>query len=261
MFAFIYSKKDVASFTLYEAFKEIGESFNNLDIYFYEYPSEVVYADRVDQYLPRDIETIIFLSRHSATSNVPTMSVHTPGNFGENRLGGRPDELAIANPCLIGYILREYQKNIVNYNLNYTATLEVTHHGPTDLRVPALFVELGPLESNWGDKVAARFIALSVFNALSKYIRNKDCIKTLGIGGPHYSPNFTRYLLRNENVGIGHIVSKYIFKDFSEEIVEKAINFNGSIDLVLIDWKGLKGSVRRALIEYLSKKNLRFLKI
>jgi len=261
MFSLIYSKKDVASLTLYEAFKEVERSFNNLDIYFYEYPLEVVYADRVDQYLPRDVETIIFLSRHSAKSNVPTISVHTPGNFGENRLGGRPYELAIANPCLIGYILREYQKNIVNYNLNYTPTLEVTHHGPTDLRVPALFVELGPQESNWRDKVAAECIALSVFNALSKYIYNRNCIKALGIGGPHYSPNFTKYILKNDNVGIGHIISKYVFNDFSEKIVEKAISFNGGIDLVLIDWKGLKGFVRQRLLEYLNKRNINFVKL
>lgn len=261
MFAFVYSKKDIASYTLYHAFKEVSRDFPHLNIYFHEYPQEVVYADGVDKELPRDVETIIFLSRHSSSSDISTLSVHTPGNFRDNPLGGRPGELANANPCLVGYILREFNRNIVGFGINYVATLEVTHHGPTHLSIPALFVEIGPSESNWRDGVAAKCMALSVFNALDKFVTKKNCVRCVGFGGPHYGPNFTRYLLKKEDVGIGHIVSKYILQEFSEEIVEKAIRHNGGVDLVLISWKGLKGPVRRRLVEYLEDKGYKYLKL
>ncbi len=261
MFAFVYSKKDIASYTLYQAFKEVSKDYPNLNIYFHEYPVEVVYADGVDRALPREVETIIFLSRHSASSDISTLSVHTPGNFGDNPLGGRPGELAPANPCLVGDILREYNKNIEGLGIDYMATLEVTHHGPTNLSKPALFVEIGPSEYNWRDKVGARCIAISVFNALARYAAKRNCIKCVGFGGPHYGPNFTRYLLKTGDVGIGHIVSKYVLQEFSEEVVEKAIRYNSGVDQVLISWKGLKGPVRRRLVEYLMDKGYKYLKL
>lgn len=261
MIAFVYSRKDIASYTLYKAFEEVSRDFPNLDIYFHEYPEEVVYADEVDKELPEDVETIIFLSRHSAASDIPTLSVHTPGNFMDNPLGGRPGELAIANPCLVGYILREYKRSIESFGIDYIATLEVTHHGPTHLSIPSLFVEIGPSESNWKDKVAAKCSAISVFKAIEKYVSGGNCVKCVGFGGPHYGPNFTRYLLKTEDVGIGHIVSKYVFTEFSEEVVEKAIRNNGGVDMALISWKGLKGPVRRELAEYLQKRGIEFLRL
>ncbi len=252
MFAVVYSKEDIASYTLYNAFKKVVETREIDYIIFHEYPEHVVYADKVDEELPDNIDTIIFLSRHSAESDIPTISVHTPGNFGENRLGGNPNQLAIANPCLIGEILRCYKSYTERFSLGYNVTLEVTHHGPTDNSIPSVFVEIGPKEVNWIDKRGASLIAYSVVEAIEKYMNNRNCVRCLGIGGPHYAPNFTRYLLKNGDVGIGHIISKYVLTSFNKNFIDLALSSNNGVDKVLISWKGLKGGVRKEVLNYLS---------
>ena len=39
---------------------------------------------------------IVFISRHSSQSGKPTLSVHTPGNFGNAELGGLPQTLSVS---------------------------------------------------------------------------------------------------------------------------------------------------------------------
>src|SRR5450756_1526960 len=55
------------------------------------------------QNLPDNFPTanlIVFISRHSSQSGRPTLSVHTPGNFGNAELGGLPKTVSVS-PCLL----------------------------------------------------------------------------------------------------------------------------------------------------------------
>ena len=43
-----------------------------------------------------DLSLIVFISRHSSASGTPTLSVHTPGNFGAAELGGLPRTVSVS---------------------------------------------------------------------------------------------------------------------------------------------------------------------
>jgi len=66
----------------------------------------------------------------------------------------------------------------------------------------------------------------------------------LGLGGPHYAPNITKYALSN-HVAVGHIVQGSILEEEDvEKVVKIALEGNGPTDFALLDWKGVKGGTR-----------------
>ncbi len=97
------------------------------------------------QYLPKDFpnaKLIVFISRHSSQSGKPTLSVHTPGNFGDAELGGLPKTLSVSPAQAMQIALKALMHYKETLNLNYEVSFECTHHGPS-LNVPTMFVELG----------------------------------------------------------------------------------------------------------------------
>jgi D-aminoacyl-tRNA deacylase len=96
-----------------------------------------------DAVFPSDLkpEVCLVASRHRSESGQPTLTAHVTGNFGSAELGGRERELAFA-PALY---LREAVLRLMEYGAGsgYSVSLEVTHHGPTSLPFPVLFVEVG----------------------------------------------------------------------------------------------------------------------
>ena len=53
-------------------------------------------------------------------------------------------------------ILMEMKRLAEQKGLKYDVTLEVTHHGPTELSVPSLYAEIGSTEIQWKDPEADR---------------------------------------------------------------------------------------------------------
>ena len=85
----------------------------------------------------------VFLSRHVAESGIPSLTAHFTGNFGAAAFGGNPGEIARYSPRMLkNYLieLNSLRNEIPDY---YNVTLEATHHGPTSLQSPIMFVELG----------------------------------------------------------------------------------------------------------------------
>ena len=82
---------------------------------------------------------IIFASKHRGKEEVNSLTVHCTGNPSEEaRLGGRPKELAVSSPPAMKSILTEMKSAWrKEKGLKYDVTLEVTHHGPTELSVPS----------------------------------------------------------------------------------------------------------------------------
>ncbi len=259
MIGIVYSSADPASKNIYRQLSKLLDNTLRDNIFFYEFPEEVIFADKVDRELPKDVKYIVMLSKHSATSNMPTISVHSPGNFTDTAsMGGRPKEVPLANPCLIGRFLKNLSQLIGETNYNYIPTLEVTHHGPTDIRLPITFIEIGPNEQIWNDKLAGYLAAKALLSSL--FMENDKCIKVVGFGGPHYAPIFTNLILKGD-YGIGHIVSKYVLTSCDKDIIDMAVEKNGGVDIAVINWKGLKGGVRQCVYSYLIGKNLNVEKI
>jgi D-aminoacyl-tRNA deacylase len=196
-----------------------------------------IYADYLDAEI--DSELYIFASRHSSESEKPCLSVHSPGNFSDNLYGGNKKELAIAPSTVISGILRELERNRID---GFDVCLEVTHHGPTVLKKPVVFVEVGSTESQWKNLDACRAAVRAI---MTHKVNGKSAI---GFGGPHYAPKFTKLAL--EGWAIGHIYPKYHLKsldmDLFRQMVEKTVP---KPKVALVDKKGTKAWLKNTVKE------------
>ena len=192
--------------------------------------------------------TGIYLSRHSAQSLRPSLTVHPIGNFGLAEFGGRDDTLVDCHSFLIKRLLLNIKElmNSGEYDLlfDYEISLEVTHHGPY-AESPIVFIEVGSSEPQWNDREACRLIADVVnttqFDNLSQ---SSDWISVIGFGGNHYATKFTRSMLETE-YAFGHICAKYAIPhlkiDSIRQMIEKTFP---TPELVLFDKKGMKQKQR-----------------
>jgi D-aminoacyl-tRNA deacylase len=213
---------------------------------------ELVDSDHVERNLKTDM--LIFASRHRSTAGKPALLVHCTGNWtGEAELGGRPYELAVAPASAMSEALLELAIQKTRANLKeYEVTLECTHHGPTSMSTPLMFVELGSDEACWRNEVAGEAVADAIFRVAKGVGRRRTA---LGIGGPHYAPNFTRAINSSPEIAIGHIIPNYVLKDLRNDMIHKAIQRTlEKVELIILDWKGLRSEEReliRPLIEEL----------
>jgi D-aminoacyl-tRNA deacylase len=109
----------------------------------------VLFMDDLDELFPL-AEAFLFLSKHKSDSAIPTLTCHSVGNFSDNPYGGKPRELGIAFPSM----QKKYMQTIFNGRSKvpgYDIVIEATHHGPTSLKKPAIFIELGSSEPQWVD--------------------------------------------------------------------------------------------------------------
>jgi len=192
--------------------------------------------DMVQRETGKDIESVIFLSRHRAVSGQHSLTVHPIGNFGRAEFGGRENALVPSAPHLMTSLLRRLKKEAGS--LAFEVAFEVTHHGPY-LETPTLFIEIGSSEETWGSREAAKAIATSILEA--EVTRAPVCI---GIGGGHYAPRFTEVALSKE-VSFGHMIANYAL-DLSdipnnEARIRQALEASGS-QKVYIHKKSMKRS-------------------
>ena len=97
-----------------------------------------------------DYDGYIFLSKHAAESRVLALTCHNTGNFGEAKFGGYERQVSIPHP----YIQKSYIQNLWKTRTKFSQfqiTIEATHHGPTALTKPSLFIEIGTTEKEWND--------------------------------------------------------------------------------------------------------------
>jgi len=233
----VVSRKDTASLNIFlklldYGYKEISESYYRKDdAIIYVIEEDSIYADYVEKKAERDLDlefdSIIFASRHSSEKKIPTLTAHTPGNFGKAEYGGRDGELCFSIP--------EANKKAIQIMSelapeNYAVSMEATHHGPIT-SLPSVFVEIGSCEENWRDDKAGEIVAKAIQSILDLKPRKK----AVGVGGGHYCPKFTEIALKTD-MAIGHVLPKYA--EISEENIKKAIERNSGTDLVIMDWKG-----------------------
>jgi D-aminoacyl-tRNA deacylase len=197
--------------------------------------SEPINPPDLDAYF--NPQAYVFLSRHWAESGIPSLTVHTTGNFTASPvLGGGPLEVGIVNPDLQkNYIiaLSKRKDEIRDYEL----TIEATHHGPTSLKKPVLFVELGSSEENWGDADAGRVVGDALMESLTQG-RSWEKV-ALAFGGTHYPEKFNNLLVESD-IALSSIVPKRsldgVDSKMFAQIIQKTTRFPR---FVAVDWKGL----------------------
>ena len=201
---------------------------------------------------------LIFASRHTSKAARPAFLTHVTGNWsGEAEFGGEPNELCIASALLLkaGYItlLKNSKKQSL---LDFSIDMEVTHHGPTNLNKPLIFMELGSTKKEWSIKEAGKFVANSIINTIKTYLdlkKESNQIIGLGFGGTHYAPNFQR-LIKENNIALSFICPKYYIQDLNKEMISKMINNTmEKINFFIIDWKSVNAEDKQHLIPILEE--------
>ena len=204
---------------------------------------DIVHPPPLDEYF--NPQAYIFLSKHSAESGIPALTAHTTGNFSEeSKHGGNGRELSRVNPALLkNYIMAmaEREKRVPRYQV----TIEATHHGPTSLAKPVLFVEIGATEKDWKDKEAASVVAEALVESLEKpRVWEKTA---MGFGGTHYPAKFNQFL-RESDTALSFIVPKYSLEHLDETMMGQMIQKTAApVRYAAIDWKGMGPQKERVL--------------
>ncbi|XP_057848779.2 D-aminoacyl-tRNA deacylase isoform X5 [Cryptomeria japonica] len=176
-------------------------SFINGRVRLLKHDQSIVKEDDLDmrweEFTGETVDEIIFLSKHTAVSNRPALTVHPIGvphlqSYEECVAGGKPGWAGL--PCpRIGAWYRLLQAVAEKQALTpeFEITLEATHHGPV-VSKPTMFVEIGSTEEYWKRQDAAHTVALVVWQGL-------------GLDGGSGVGNWTE----KEDVWVGHLLSGY----------------------------------------------------
>ena len=154
-------------------------------------------------------DLVAFASRHSGETG-PLLTAHFTGNFGPAEYGGDPNAVAAAAPGAQAALVESFEAYAPD---GYEVGMECTHHGPTDVGCPSLFVELGSGESQWRDPEGARAVARAILDlaALVDSGSERSVLgerTVVGFGGGHYVPRFER-VVRETAWTVGHVAADW----------------------------------------------------
>lgn len=216
-----------------------------------------VFQDGLDKklenlHLPASL--IIFASKHRSKEEISSLTVHCTGNpSDEARLGGCPKSLAVSSPAAMKSILMEIKRLVEQKGLKYDVTLEVTHHGPTELSVPSLYAEIGSTEAQWIDPDAGEIVAKAILAVSLEKVP-----VALGFGGGHYAMRQTGLLLETE-ISFGHNFPKYQLEFVDEALIRQAVE-KSKADFAYFDRKSMRSKEKNQISKTLEKLGLKVLK-
>ena len=153
---------------------------------------------------------LVFASRHAGETG-PLLTAHHTGNFGPADHGGEPNDLARACPNAHARVLEALTEHAPE---GYDVGLECTHHGPSTVGTPSMFVEVGSTEREWEDPAAARAVARAILDLRGvvpdRQPENGERSRRhlVGFGGGHYAPRFER-VIRETDWTVGHIAADW----------------------------------------------------
>jgi len=217
-----------------------GESYvsaRHRNIQLYVFYGNLLTFENISRIIPQ-ADVFIFLSKHKSDSTIPTLTCHFTGNFSaDNSHGGYPRQIAITYPSLLkGYLkaMTAAKQKVPGYEV----IIEATHHGPTSIDKPVLFIELGSSENQWKDANAAAAMCEALLSVLDKGF--EPCEKVgIALGGTHYPQKFNRLLLES-NFGLAAVASKHNLEAIDREMLDQmAEKSTEKVTHVVLDIKGL----------------------
>jgi D-aminoacyl-tRNA deacylase len=179
-----------------------------------------------------DPDLLVVVSRHSGETG-PLLTAHFTGNFGEAEFGGADGQFARACPNAAAAVIEALDGHAPP---DYAVGTECTHHGPTDVGVPSMFVELGSDEAQWSDPDGARAVARAVL-ALRGVDADREK-QVAGFGGGHYAPRFTR-IVRETAWAVGHVAADWGLEAMGDPaanrgVLRRAVEASAT-DVVLVE--------------------------
>jgi len=260
----VASKKDLAGINITTQLSQFRENpvlssmKEQPSFDFYLCDKEIIYTENLDLEKINRYDFIIFASKHKSEKKEKTLSIHAPGNWRNAELGGQPGKICKTSALFQKQIFEKLKINADSHNLkDYKLTLECTHHGPL-IDKPCIFIEIGSTETEWKDRRAAFIIAKTIRDIIQDFKENPYNEIAIGIGGPHYCPNFNKIQL-NSNIALSHIIPQYMLP-LTEEMIKEALEkTQEEIDFVLLDWKGLgNAEERKRILSILDKLFLQY---
>ena len=219
-----------------------------------EIDSPAISADWLDE--KYEYDGFIFLSKHAAESGTLALTCHSTGNFDEAKFGGNSKELAIPYPDLQKRYLQKLWDNHESFS-DFEITIEATHHGPTHLKKPSIFVEIGTTELQWNDETLCSSVAQLVIETLETTSDSHPF--AICFGGTHYSEKFTKELLFGK-YALGTVMPKHALDYLDEELFSHIISQNEMAKFALLDWRGL-GTNKQKILDLLKSTSLEIIKL
>ncbi len=177
-------------------------------------------------------DAVVFVSRHAGETG-PLLSTHVPGNVGKAAYGGSAHTLPRAAPGLMKRVFQGLQRHAPP---DYDVAIECTHHGPSAVGAPTLFVEIGSGPAQWTDRTAAKAVAAALLSATD--VDPVGGRTVVGFGGGHYAPRFRR-ILDETGWQVGHIAADWALEEIEDRavrdrVVRRAIAASHA-DVALVD--------------------------
>jgi D-aminoacyl-tRNA deacylase len=239
---------------LSQKMKKDGDIFRgkNYDLLIISTPA--IKADWLEE--KYDYDGFIFLSKHAAESGVLALTCHSTGNFSEAKFGGNLGQMAIPHPDIQKKYLQTLWQNKSMFS-DFQITIEATHHGPTALNKPTIFIEIGTTEKQWTDVSLCESVAKLVDQVLSEKIPKNP--HAICFGGTHYPEKFTNELLKGK-FALGTVMPKHALDNLDETLFSHIIERNQNASAALLDWGGL-GPNKKKVLELLDSTNLEVIKL
>src|SRR3989338_10471199 len=238
----LHWKDDPAATNIANHLRETG--LGNLVI---ESKKSLLFATQkeLESFVPeiQKVDYFIVASTHRSETKKPALTVHPTGNFGTADIGGAIGTLSYTWPAALKISLQYFAKNAPE---GFEATMEATHHGPTDWEKPLIFIEIGSTETEWVRKDLGEIVAKAIKDICEKMPTAKF-ENYAGFGGIHYCASFNKIQIENEKAAVGHVVPKYASEAITEDIVKQALE-KSFAKKAIIDWKGLKSEARNIVV-------------
>ena len=230
--------------------KELISVYENQEMRILEIEGHHIYEDRIDEKMKSsgyDTDLIVVASKHKSGDGRSVLTAHFTGNPDKADFGGRPKELSVAAPHMLRLILRNMKT--FSDKVDYEVNMESTHHGPTDLKTPMVYAEIGSSEKQWNDSEAGNIASKVIINAVKEFISQEECGEyipvAVGFGGGHYASRQTELILDSE-VTFGHN-----FPDYQLAFVDKKMTIQAfeksCADFAYFDKKSMSAKERERL--------------
>ncbi len=215
MIGIVVSKADTASVTIGTQLLEVGDwtesepgVYRQPGFELREFDEWHLELDRVAESFD-DPDFLVVVSRHSGDTG-PLLSAHFTGNFGPAEYGGEPRDLVDPAPGALKRVIEALAERAPD---RFDVAMECTHHGPTDLGTPGMFVELGSGPDQWEDSDGGKAIAEAVLSI--EGVSPESDRTFVAFGGTHYAPQPTRLLLETD-AAIGHVAADWSLDELGD---------------------------------------------
>jgi len=203
-----------------------------------------------------DYDGFVFLSKHAAESGVLALTCHSTGNFSEAKFGGNDRQIAVPHPHLQKAYLQSLKKNQSKFS-EFQITIEATHHGPTALTKPSIFIEIGTTEKQWNDVSLCNSVATLVDQVMREPAKENPV--AICFGGTHYPTKFTDELLDGKHA-LGTVIPKHALDNLDEDLFSHIVTQNSMAKTALLDWTGL-GRNKQKVLDLLTSTELEVIKL